>query len=77
MDAIRAALVMLPTFVFVIVVGLGLIDDVVALVLLLFLALGGMFTAYALWVPLRIDQLSNPAMVQAGRDRIAARRAGR
>jgi len=76
-DVVRAWLVMLPTLMLILVVGLGLMRDVVAMLLLLLLVLGGMFVGYVAWVPLRIDQLSNAAMVQAGRDRIAARRAGR
>jgi hypothetical protein len=63
---------MLPTLALVVAAGFGLLRDVVALVVLLALCLGGMVASYVLWVPLVAEQLSSPAIVQAGRNRIAA-----
>ncbi|HWW03988.1 hypothetical protein [Collimonas sp.] len=71
-DVARACLAMLPTLLLVIVAGFGLVRDPIALAISLLLCLACMLALYALWVPLRPEELSNPNIVASGRARISA-----
>lgn len=71
-DIVRAWLAMLPTLLLVIGTATGLITDPLALLGLLFLCLALTFTLYAVWVPLKPEELTTAGMVEAGRARVAA-----
>lgn len=72
-DVAKACVAMLPTGLLVIVSAFGVLQDPVALVLLLVLSLGVTFILYAAWVPLMPDELVSQSMVDAARARIAGR----
>ncbi len=73
-DPLKAGLVMLPTLIVIVLGALGMLGGLVSAIGLMSASLLGTFIAYAVWVPLALDQLSNAQMVQEGRARIAARR---
>ena len=76
-DSGRAWLAALPTLLLIVAITTGLLRDVAAAVILLPICLGLTFLADALWVPLKWDEFTGPAMVEQGRARIAAERAAR
>lgn len=75
-EVLRASAAMLPTFLLVIVVAVGLLQNIFAMIDLLLLGLVSMFALYALWVPLMPEQISSPTMIEAGRARVASRSEG-
>src|SRR5262245_35247460 len=70
-DVARATLAMLPTFLLVVAVVLGILSEPITMIGLLLLCLAVMFGLYLFWVPLKPDELTTPSMVEAGRARIA------
>lgn len=76
-EVLRASAAMLPTFLLVVLVATGLLQNIFVMVDLLLLGLASMFALYALWVPLMPEQISTPTMIEAGRARVASRRKGR
>jgi hypothetical protein len=73
-DVLRATVAMLPTFLLVVVVATGLLQNVLVMISLLLIGFVSMFALYAFWVPLLPEQLSSSSMVEAGRARTASRR---
>ena len=76
-EALRASVAMLPTFLLIGAVATGLLQDIAAMVLLLAVTVAAMFALYASWVPLMPEQISSPTTIEAGRARVASRRQGR
>jgi uncharacterized protein (DUF983 family) len=72
-EALRASAAMLPTFLLIVAVATGLLQEVATMVVLLAGTVAAMFALYAVWVPLMPEQISSPATIEAGR----ARRRGR
>ncbi len=73
-EVLRSSAAMMPTFLLIMLVGSGLLTDVVAMVLGLIACLAFMFGLYAVWVPLMPAQLASQTMIEAGKARMAARR---
>lgn len=73
-EVLRASAAMLPTFLLVILVAGGLLQNIFMMIDLLLLGLVSMFALYALWVPLMPEQISSPTMIEAGRARVASRK---
>ena len=76
-EALRASAAMLPNFLLIAAVAIGLLQDIPTMIVLLTVTVAAMFALYASWVPLMPEQLSSPTMIEAGRERVAARRRGR
>ncbi len=72
-EALRASAAMLPVFLLIAAVATGLLQDVVGMLVLLVVTVGGMVALYVGWVPLMPEQISSPNTIEAGR----ARRRGR
>lgn len=75
-EVLRSTAAMVPTFLLILLVGSGLLTDVVAMVLGLIACLAVMFGLYAIWVPLVPAQIASPTTIEAGKARIAARKTG-
>jgi len=73
-EALRASAAMLPTFFLIVAVATGLLQDIPTMLVLLAVTVAAMLALYASWVPLMPEQISSPAMIEAGRAKIAARR---
>jgi hypothetical protein len=76
-DSKRAWLAASPLLLLIVLISTGVLQDALVAAILLPLCLALTFITDALWVPLKWDEFTGPAMVEAGRARIAAEKAAK